>query len=233
MRSTFYRRPLPKHLVAFDSTEGKQFFRRCLDKGHAEGYFHLADNFSSQSEPAYCGPSSLAMVLNALQIDPRRRWKGAWRWYTDELLESCLPMSVVKRKGITFSQFACNGHCEVVAKRPTEFTFDNFVADLRRVTSRMDNGEHMVVSYARATLGQTGDGHFSPIGAFYPGRPHYALVLDVARFKYPSYFCQTRLLYEAMKPIDRTTGKCRGWFLLRPQQHSPVYGCASVCKDWA
>ena len=60
-----------------------------------------------------------------------------------------------------------------------------------------------------------------------------ASVLDVARFKYPSYFCQTRLLYEAMKPIDPTTGKCRGWFLLRPRQHSPVYGCASVCKDWA
>jgi hypothetical protein len=52
MRSTFYRRPLPKHLVAFDSAHGKQFFRRCLDTGHAEGYFHLADNFSSQSEPA-------------------------------------------------------------------------------------------------------------------------------------------------------------------------------------
>lgn len=138
----------------------------------------------------------------------------------------------------------------MVAKRPTEFTFDDFLADLRRVTSRTDNGEHMVVSYARATLGQTGDGHFSPIGAFYPGQPldttttdvndevihrqeDHVLVLDVARFKYPSYFCQTRLLYEAMKPIDRTTGKCRGWFLLRPQQHSPVYGCASVCKDWA
>ncbi|RKP08591.1 Phytochelatin synthase-domain-containing protein [Thamnocephalis sphaerospora] len=241
MRSTFYRRPLPEHLVAFDSADGKKLFRRCLDAGHAEGYFHLAGNFASQSEPAYCGPSSLAMVLNALQIDPRRRWKGAWRWYTDELLEGCLPLSVIKRKGITFSQFACmaSGHCEVEAKRPEDHSYEEFMADLRRVTSRTDNGEHMVVSYARATLGQTGDGHFSPVGSFCPTptakdpQGGAVLVLDVARFKYPSYFCHTRMLYEATKPLDRTTGKSRGWFLLRPRKNSPVYGCASVCKDWA
>jgi hypothetical protein len=241
MQSTFYRRPLPHHLIAFDSADGKKLFRECLDAGHAEGYFHLAGNFASQSEPAYCGPSSLAMVLNALQIDPRRRWKGAWRWYTDELLEGCLPLSVVKRKGITFSQFTClaSGHCDVEAKRPEDHSYEEFVEDIRRVTSRTDNQEHMVVSFARATLGQTGDGHFSPIGAFCP-RPSeqdtkggLVLVLDVARFKYPSYFCQTKLLYEATKPLDRTTGKSRGWFLLRPRRDAPVYGCASACKDWA
>jgi len=29
-------------------------------------------------EPAFCGLASLAMVLNALSIDPRRTWK-VWR----------------------------------------------------------------------------------------------------------------------------------------------------------
>lgn len=34
----------------------------------------------SQDEPAYCGLASLAMTLNTLNIDPRRTWKGPWRW---------------------------------------------------------------------------------------------------------------------------------------------------------
>ena len=33
-----------------------------------------------QDEPAYCGLASLAMTLNTLNIDPRRTWKGPWRW---------------------------------------------------------------------------------------------------------------------------------------------------------
>ena len=34
---------------------------------------------SMQDEPAYCGLTSLAQVLNALAVDPRRGWKGPWR----------------------------------------------------------------------------------------------------------------------------------------------------------
>lgn len=41
--------------------------------------------FLSQDEPAYCGLGTLCMVLNALEIDPQRTWKGAWRWYSQEV----------------------------------------------------------------------------------------------------------------------------------------------------
>jgi glutathione gamma-glutamylcysteinyltransferase len=54
-----------------------------------------------------------------------------------------------------------------------------FENDLISVTKSTD--KHMVVSYSRKTLQQTGDGHFSPIGAYNPETQH-ALVLDVARF---------------------------------------------------
>lgn len=40
------------------------------------GFFKLISYFQTQSEPAYCGLASLAMVLNALAIDPGRKWKG-------------------------------------------------------------------------------------------------------------------------------------------------------------
>ena len=41
-----------------------------------EGFYKLVSHFQTQSEPAYCGLASLSMVLNALAIDPGRKWKG-------------------------------------------------------------------------------------------------------------------------------------------------------------
>jgi Phytochelatin synthase len=84
---TFYRRALPDHLHAFTSTQGRELFRKSLAAGTAECYFALASNFTMQSDPAFCGPGSLAMVLNALSVDPGRTWKGVWRWYADEMLD--------------------------------------------------------------------------------------------------------------------------------------------------
>lgn len=46
--------------------------------GTMEGFFKLISYFQTQSEPAYCGLATLAMVLNALSIDPGRKWKGTF-----------------------------------------------------------------------------------------------------------------------------------------------------------
>ena len=54
------------------------------------GYFPLAEQFHTQSDPAYCGLGSLVMALNALAIDPERLWKGAWRWFAEDMLDCCL-----------------------------------------------------------------------------------------------------------------------------------------------
>lgn len=58
LKNTFYQRELPTTLVRFASPEGKKLFREAMDDGHAEGFFPLTGNFTTQSEPAYCGPSS-------------------------------------------------------------------------------------------------------------------------------------------------------------------------------
>lgn len=44
--------------------------------------------------------------------------------------------------------------------------------------------EILVAGYSRRVLGQTGDGHFSPVGGFHRGRD-LVLLMDVARFKCP------------------------------------------------
>ncbi|KAF9956801.1 hypothetical protein BGZ72_002441 [Mortierella alpina] len=226
LKNSFYRRKLPEHLVSFTSPKGKQLFREMLEEGYGEGYFSLVGNFTTQSEPAYCGPSSLAMVLNSLEVDPQRQWKGAWRWYSDELLECCAPAEQVKAKGITFNQFACLSkcHCDVQVRRANQTSLEQFKKDLEMVCSRDDI--HMVVSFSRKSLGQTGDGHFSPIGGYVP-KAGMVLVLDTARFKYPSYFVSVERLWKSLFPVDAETGSSRGYFLLSANPNQPAI---SLCK---
>ncbi|KAI9119936.1 hypothetical protein K1719_008905 [Acacia pycnantha] len=55
--------------IEFASPEGKKFFVEALAQGTMEGFFKLISYYQTQSEPAYCGLASLAVVLNALAID--------------------------------------------------------------------------------------------------------------------------------------------------------------------
>ena len=57
---------------------------------------------------------------------------------------------------------------------------------------------------------QTGTGHFSPIGGYHAGRD-MALILDVARFKYPPHWVPVSLLWDAMDTVDEATGQPRGY----------------------
>lgn len=59
-------------------------------------------------------------------------------------------------------------------------------------------------------MSQTGSGHFSPIGGYHAEKD-MALILDVARFKYPPHWVPLTLLWEAMDNVDGTTGQHRGY----------------------
>ena len=54
----------------------QKIFGEALAQGTMEGFFKLISYYQTQSEPAYCGLATLAVVLNALSIDPGRKWKG-------------------------------------------------------------------------------------------------------------------------------------------------------------
>lgn len=58
----------------------------------------------TQDEPAFCGLASIAMVLNALAIDPKRAWKGPWRWFHEQMLDCCQPLDQVLQTGIVLEQ---------------------------------------------------------------------------------------------------------------------------------
>ncbi len=51
-------------------------FQQAQAAGNMDAYFALAEQFATQSEPEYCGPGTLVVILNTLQVDPQRTWKG-------------------------------------------------------------------------------------------------------------------------------------------------------------
>ncbi|KAJ3068584.1 hypothetical protein HDU98_008273 [Podochytrium sp. JEL0797] len=209
-------------LTSFNSKEGKRLLKECLARGTAESFLQLSGNLTHQSEPSFCGLGSLAIVLNALEVDPHRRWKGAWRWYDETLLSCCTPLDSIRHKGITFDEFASLAQCnnlQVESKRCESGVVSKreFIQDLKRVCGDAEGGEQMVVSFSRKILDQSGEGHFSPVGCFHE-ESGMVLVLDVARFKYPSYFVHVDVLYEAMKPVDKETGRSRGYFVMAKKE---------------
>eukprot|EP00622_Pseudochattonella_farcimen_P002825 FR737858.1.p1 GENE.FR737858.1~~FR737858.1.p1 ORF type:complete len:298 (+),score=24.31 FR737858.1:65-958(+) len=212
----FYKRSLPEGLVSYSSAAGKKLFDEAFRAGHLESYFPLSEQFITQNEPAFCGLGSLAMVLNALKVDPLRQWKGPWRWFTEETLECCCrSLDVIRQKGITLDEFQEIAHAHGATApvfRPGIIDEDVFRRDIIRSVS--GNQGHMVVSFWRPALGQTGTGHFSPV-AGYHAESDRALVLDVARFKYPSYWVPVTKLWTALLPLDDETGKSRGYSLVK------------------
>jgi glutathione gamma-glutamylcysteinyltransferase len=221
--ASFYRRPLPETQVPFAGTEGRKLFREALAAGTMEGYFAQAEQFHTQQEPAFCGLATLVVALNALAIDPGRLWKGPWRWYSEELLDCCAPLGTIKEQGITFDQFTCLARCNGATARPTRArcaTVDDFRSAILSASETAE-GEVLAVCYTRRVLGQTGDGHFSTIAGFHRERD-LALVMDVARFKYPPHWVPVSLLYDAMLAHDPVTKKSRGWITLRRGKHPPL-----------
>lgn len=93
-----------------------------------ENYFILSEQFHTQADPActhsevdhlssrvnpgvVCGLGTLTMCLNALNLDPHRQWRGPWRWFSEELLDCCVPLETIRKVGITLEEFSCLARC--------------------------------------------------------------------------------------------------------------------------
>jgi glutathione gamma-glutamylcysteinyltransferase len=229
MQETLYRRPLSPGTIAFSSPDGRRVFSEALAAGGLEGYFPLAEQFHTQSDPAFCGLGSLVMALNSLGVDPGRLWKGPWRWFSEELLDCCVPLPKIRERGLNLDEVACLARCngaDVTLMRADAADIVDFTAALELAA----RGELvMIAAYDRATIGQTGAGHFSPVGGFHAER-ELVLLFDVARFKYPPHWVQAEQLWNAMKPIDAETGRARGWLMLRRRAQAGSIGFTMRCE---
>ena len=221
--SSLYMRKFdpPEDVILFRSREGQLMLSQAIQRGEAEVFFSLAEQFLTQAEPPSCGPASLVMVMNSLKIDPQRPWRGPWRWVSEDTLVSC-DKSLVQEKlsgndGVDLNEFAFLAECNGCAAQ----TFFADISTLQcfrellisALNSPRGNNVRIVVAYSRSHLKQTGSGHYSPVAA-YNKSEDMVLILDVARFKYPPYWVKLSTLWQAMMAVDKITGRSRGFAVL-------------------
>ena len=229
MNQTLYRRPLPTDATEFSSAAGRQLFAEALASGGLDGYFRLAEQFHTQAEPEFCGLGSLVVALNALGIDPGRLWKGPWRWFSEDLLDCCVPLDQVRRRGLDLDEVACLARCNGAAVEMFRAETSDPAAWRSSLIAGARGDSVVIASYDRAGLDQTGSGHFSPIGGYHATRD-LVLVLDVARFKYPPHWIAAERLWQAMHAIDPATGRSRGWITLQRRARGVSLGFTLSCE---
>jgi glutathione gamma-glutamylcysteinyltransferase len=226
---SMYKKKIPKPLIPFASEQGKNLFKQALNEGNMQNFFDLSEQFVTQARPEDCAVSSLVMVLNSLGIDPGKKWKGPWRWYSEDLL-SCVDQ---EKSGFSLHEFLRLARCNKAhamgfyAKSPLsapseDYTCGEHSGKLQYRSVSMETFRtavlatcrqakfYMAANYSRKALGQSGDGHYSPI-AGYNEASDMCLILDVARFKYPAYWLPLSLAYEALVRPDPETQKPRGF----------------------
>lgn len=142
------------------------------------------------------------------------------------MLNCCGGLEEVKKTGITFATFGCLAKCQGLKINNvygSSSTLDEFRKAVKQTCVQPSNIQtqptsFLIVSYTRQALGQTGTGHFSPIGAYDEASDH-VLVLDTARFKYGPHWVPLDTMFKALLPLDPDTGKSRGYAILGSDGH--------------
>ncbi|MFM7360969.1 MAG: phytochelatin synthase family protein [Cyanobium sp.] len=180
-------------------------------------YLPLAETFLTQANLAYCGAASAVMVLNSLALPaPETPGYGPYRFWTQDNLFSApaaraaVAPETVAKQGMTLAELAgllaANG-ATVQRWHGDELSLPQFRGLLN--DGLRDPADRLLVNYHRSALGQQGGGHISPLAA-YDERRDRVLILDVARYRYPSVWVPTESLWQAIRMVDSSSGRSRG-----------------------
>lgn len=179
-------------------------------------YFKLATYLESEQILTFCGPATIAAVLNSLDVKrpvPQRLYP--WGLFTQDTVftpenQTVKPYPMVEHEGLVLEQLtAFFNNLGVKAELQHADSIDE--AQLRQTIkdTLADPNKRLVVNYTRKAIGQNGDGHISPVGA-YDAETDRVLVLDVAKYKYPPVWMTVADLYKAINTVDSGSNKTRG-----------------------
>jgi Phytochelatin synthase len=98
---------------------------------------------------------------------------------------------------------------------------DTFRKVVQAASRRANADTFVAMSFSRTALYQTGEGHFSPLGAYHKASDS-VLVLESAKFKYPPHWVPVPLMWAAMQRTDWVTGRPRGYLVLSKKGAEPL-----------
>eukprot|EP00192_Tetraselmis_astigmatica_P021679 CAMPEP_0117664506 /NCGR_PEP_ID=MMETSP0804-20121206/9260_1 /TAXON_ID=1074897 /ORGANISM="Tetraselmis astigmatica, Strain CCMP880" /LENGTH=292 /DNA_ID=CAMNT_0005471751 /DNA_START=177 /DNA_END=1055 /DNA_ORIENTATION=+ len=228
--------PLPDELSALGGKEGQEIFGEAFSgQGNTRPFFPVIQELMTQDTESYCGATTLLTILNALGVDPGRKWTPSvpdWDWYGDITMlkglswngickggnQCCMAKEALDYMGMSLSQWVClaaRNNLTVTTHMWGEFTIDDF----RSALQQMDASSLVALNFDRRGVKQYGGGHFSPI-AGYNSKRDMVLVTDVARFKYPPWWAPVEMVFNSMS--DSFNGTQRGFAVVTPGPGSPA-----------
>lgn len=205
--------PVPSNLVALAQPAGQQ---RLTASAASQSYWPLSQYFETQRNEAYCSVASSVMALNALGIRrPESSLYPDFPFFSQEDFFHGIDPQVanaaqVSREGMTLDQLSAalsTFPVEVRKYHAADLSLEQF-RDLVRTTTR-HNDRFVLLNFRRVEIGETGGGHWSPLAA-YDAASDSALLLDVARYKYPAVWVPVTQLYAAALAVDSVSGLSRG-----------------------
>lgn len=189
---------------------------RLVSARHRQHFFLVQPYLESQQNLAFCGPASIAAVLNSLDLPrPAAGPLYPYPFFTQDNVftpatQRIKPYIQVNARGMTLDEFTA--FLNALGAKATAHHADRLDLDGLRalVKATLENPRgRVVVNYSRKPLGQAGDGHLSPLGA-YDEATDSVLLLDVAKFKYPPVWITLQDLLTAIRTTDPDSGMSRG-----------------------
>lgn len=208
-------------LTELDSEDGRAFLQ---ESRYSSDYWALTRHYSPQKNLAYCGIATTVTVLNALpgSKQPAEATYGTYPYYTQDNIftnrvRSIVKPEVVEKNGLTLDELGSvlrEFPIDAAVHHASESTLEEFRSQAMEVLFQPN--DFLIVNYNRATLGQKGAGHISPVAAYHQKTDRF-LILDVAPYKYPPVWVDAKDLWQAMMSIDSTSGKSRGYIVVTPR----------------
>lgn len=199
--------------VYLPTAMGTERFGRSAVNSSALSLMRYAETERRQT---FCGPTALAIAMNSLGInDPTPPRYFPYHLATQEAVftpanEAIKSFAQAEKSGVTLDElgkFAANLKLSASVIHASDLSAadmrDRLVAAIGRSDSRV------IVNFFRGTLGQVGEGHFSPLVAYDLASDSF-LILDVARYKYPPGWVSFKDLNTSMRTVDEHTGLSRG-----------------------
>ncbi|MFM0596233.1 phytochelatin synthase family protein [Paraburkholderia dilworthii] len=213
--------PVPSNLVALAQPAGQ---KRLIGAAANQSYWPLSQYFETQRNEAYCSVATSVMALNALGIRrPASTLYPDFPYFSQEDFFRGVDPQVanaarVSHEGMTLDQLgeALNAFPVVVQPyHAADLTLAQFRDLIRETTRRGDR--FALLNFRRVEIGETGGGHWSPLAA-YDAASDSALLLDVARYKYPAVWVPVAQLYAAALAVDNVSGLSRGVVVIGKRQ---------------
>lgn len=209
--------PIPADLFGFAHPVGQQ---RLIESDYKQAYWSLAMYFETQKNQAFCAVATAVIALNAAGVArPKTDLYPDYPYFTQQdffvdISPDIADPALVSKEGMTLDQLGevlNNFPVKAATRHADTLTLEEFRSMLKdnlRFSERF-----ILLNFNRKVLNEAGGGHWSPIAAYHSGSDS-ALILDVARYKYPPLWVPVKDLYQAALSVDTTSGKARGFILL-------------------